>query len=135
MTELVRNAYGHYVARLGMKPGPMTMDYGTVVDEQQVTVVERDGALVGLLVVSATDEGFGIHNVAVHPAHQGHGLGHLLLRRAEDEAQNSGHESIYLYTHELMTENLALYQRVGYVEYDRRNQEGFSLVYLRKQLT
>jgi hypothetical protein len=33
-----------------------------------------------------------------------------------------------------MTENLALYSRIGYVEYDRRSQGAFSLVYLRKQL-
>jgi hypothetical protein len=33
-----------------------------------------------------------------------------------------------------MTENLALYSRIGYMEYDRRSQGGFSLVYMRKQL-
>jgi hypothetical protein len=33
-----------------------------------------------------------------------------------------------------MTENLALYARIGYVEYDRRSQGAFSLVYLRKHL-
>jgi hypothetical protein len=27
---------------------------------------------------------------------------------------------IYLYTHETVTENLALYSRIGYVDYDRR---------------
>jgi hypothetical protein len=31
-----------------------------------------------------------------------------------------------------MTENIALYSRIGYKEYDRRPQEGFSLVYMRK---
>jgi hypothetical protein len=41
---------------------------------------------------------------------------------------------MYLYTHEKMTENLALYSRIGYVEYDRRSQVEFSLVFLRKQL-
>lgn len=33
-----------------------------------------------------------------------------------------------------LTENLALYGRLGYVEYDRRPVTGFSLVFLRKQL-
>jgi hypothetical protein len=32
-----------------------------------------------------------------------------------------------------MTENLALYSRIGYVEYERRQGE-FSLVYMRKRL-
>ncbi len=42
---------------------------------------------------------------------------------------------IYLYTHEKMTENIALYAKIGYVEYDRRSQGDFSLVYMRKQLS
>jgi hypothetical protein len=33
-----------------------------------------------------------------------------------------------------MTENLALYSRIGYVEYDRRSQGDFSLVFMRKHL-
>jgi hypothetical protein len=33
-----------------------------------------------------------------------------------------------------MTENQALYSKVGYVEYDRRSQGGFSRVFMRKRL-
>jgi hypothetical protein len=33
-----------------------------------------------------------------------------------------------------MTENVALYSRIGYVEYDRRLHGDARLVYLRKQL-
>jgi len=33
-----------------------------------------------------------------------------------------------------MTENLALYSKVGYVEHDRRSQGNFALVYMRKAL-
>ena len=43
----------------------------------------------------------------------------------EAEARRAGFDSIYLYTHEKMTENLALYSRIGYVEYDRRSQGDF----------
>ena len=53
---------------------------------------------------------------------------------AEAEALSAGFDSIYLYTHEKTTENLALYSRLGYVEYDRRSQGDFSLIYMRKHL-
>ena len=33
-----------------------------------------------------------------------------------------------------MIESLALYARIGYTEYERRPQGGFSLVFLRKRL-
>ena len=45
--------------------------------------------------------------------------------------RRAGFESIYLYTHEKMTENRALYAKVGYVEYDRRFGQGLARVYMR----
>jgi ribosomal protein S18 acetylase RimI-like enzyme len=134
VAELVAAAYGHYVERIGGPPGPMTYDYAEVIRDRQVTVAERHGAIVGVIVLTVTDEGFLVDNVAVHPAHRGTGLGRALVEFAEAEARRAGFDSIYLYTHEKMTENLALYSRIGYVEYDRRSQGSFSLVYLRKQL-
>ena len=41
---------------------------------------------------------------------------------------------LYLATHELMVENRALYQAIGYVEYDHRVVNGFPRVFLRKRL-
>jgi ribosomal protein S18 acetylase RimI-like enzyme len=134
VAELVDAAYGHYVERIGMLPGPMTNDYADVIRNRQVTVAERQGAIVGIIVLTVTDEGFLVDNVAVHPSHRGTGLGRVLLQFAEAEAQRAGFDAIYLYTHEKMTENLALYARIGYVEYDRRSQGAFSRVYLRKHL-
>jgi ribosomal protein S18 acetylase RimI-like enzyme len=132
--ELVQAAYGHYVERLGGPPRPMTDDYADVVRNQSVTVAERRGELVGLIALGVGDEGFVVDNVAVDPSHQGSGVGRALLEHAEDAARRAGFDSIYLYTHETMTENLALYARLGYVEYDRRLLRGACLVYLRKNL-
>jgi ribosomal protein S18 acetylase RimI-like enzyme len=134
VAALVDAAYGHYVERIGMQPGPMTDDYTAVIRDRQVTVAEHDGAIVGVVVLTVTNEGFLIENVAVHPSRRGTGLGRTLLQFAEAEARRAGFDAIHLYTHEQMTENLALYSRIGYVEYDRRPQDGFSLVYMRKQL-
>lgn len=134
VAEVVNAAYGHYVERIGMLPGPMTDDYAKVIRDRRVTVAETHGTIVGVIVLTVTDEGFLIDNVAVHPSHHGTGLGRAFLEFAEAEARREGFDSIYLYTHEKMTENLALYSRIGYVEYDRRSQGGFSLVYMRKHL-
>lgn len=135
VTELVNAAYGHYVERIGMMPRPMTDDYEEVIRTHPVTVAENDATIVGVIVLSTIDEGFVIDNVAVHPSHRGKGLGKALLQFAEAEATRAGFESIHLYTHERMTENLVYYSRIGYVEYDRRSQGEFSLVYMRKQLS
>jgi ribosomal protein S18 acetylase RimI-like enzyme len=134
LTGLVDAAYGHYVARIGGLPGPMTADYRQVISDCAVTVAEQHGSVVGLIVLAVTSDGFLVENVAVHPSHQGKGLGRALLDFAESEARRAGFDSIYLYTHEKMTENLTLYKRFGYVEFDRRAESGFSRVFLRKQL-
>jgi ribosomal protein S18 acetylase RimI-like enzyme len=134
LTALVDAAYGHYVERIGRPPGPMTEDYADIVRSRDVVVAERDGEIVGLIVLGVDDEGFAVDNVAVDPSHQGTGVGRALLEHAEEAARGAGFDSLYLYTHELMTENLALYSRIGYVEYDRRLRGDAPIVYLRKRL-
>ena len=134
VTALVHAAYRHYVERIAITPGPMTDDYQQVIRDHQVTVAEQDAAIAGVIVLRVTEEGFLIDNVAVHPAHRGRGLGRALLELAEAEARRAGFDSVYLYTHEKMTENLGLYSKIGYAEYDRRHEQGFSRVYMRKHL-
>jgi len=130
----VAAAYAHYIDRNGLVPGPMREDYGEVLRDSQVTVVEGGGDIVAVLVLKVAEEGFLLDNVAVDPAHQGKGLGRWLLAHAEAEARRQSYDSIYLYTQEAMTENIALYGGIGYVEYARRLEIGLSRVYLRKQL-
>jgi ribosomal protein S18 acetylase RimI-like enzyme len=134
LAALVRAAYGHYVERLGGPPRPMTDDYAEVVRTHDVTVAEAGGGIAGLIVLAVGDEGFAVDNVAVAPSHQGRGVGKALLEHAEAAARRAGFDSIYLYTHELMTENQALYARIGYVEYARRTHGEARLVYMRKDL-
>ena len=135
VTALVDAAYGHYLERLQMKPGPMTEDYVEVIRNHAVTVAVSRGSIVGLIVLRVSDEVLFIDNVAVHPHDRGRGVGRTLLQFAEGEARRAGFNSIHLYTHEKMTENLALYSKVGYVEYARRSQGSFALVYMQKTLS
>ena len=134
VAALVNDAYCHYVERIGILPRPMIENYAEVIANCRVTIAEHHGAIVGVIVLTVDDEGFLIDNVAVDPSVRGRGLGRALLKFAEAEARRAGFDSIYLFTHEKMTENLTLYSRIGYVEYDRRSHGEFSLVYMRKHL-
>jgi len=134
IAALVDAAYEHYIERIGRTPMPMTLDYGDEIRDKQVTVAEDADGLSGVLVLDETDEGFLVYNVAVHPRRKGTGVGRALLEFAESEARRAGFESLYLFTHEKMTENQALYARIGYVEYERRPIEDFHIVFMRKRL-
>jgi ribosomal protein S18 acetylase RimI-like enzyme len=134
VAALVDAAYEHYIERIGRTPMPMTLDYGDEIRNKEVTVAEEGDALAGVLVLDTTDEGFVVFNIAVHPTRQGTGIGRALLEFAGSEARRAGFDSIYLFTHEKMTENLEMYARIGYVEYDRRPIEDFHVVFMRKLL-
>lgn len=112
----------------------MLEDYSDVIAWHRVFVAEDRGRIVGLVVLIAEGEHALLDNVAIHPDAQGRGLGRRLIRLAEDEARRLGFSAIELYTHELMTENQALYARLGYREFDRREEKGYRRVYLRKSL-
>jgi ribosomal protein S18 acetylase RimI-like enzyme len=131
----VNAAYKHYVARIGKPPAPMLEDYAQVINERQVSVAERNGAIVGVLVLTRNENDFRLDNVAVEPSYQGLGIGRTLLELAESEARRQGLGSISLYTHENMVENQSLYARIGYVEYDRLAENGYARIYMWKVLT
>ncbi|MBV7331347.1 GNAT family N-acetyltransferase [Chloroflexi bacterium TSY] len=131
-------AYEQYIARIGKPPGPMLNNYAEVVAEHLVWVIEDDsstaGQIVGVLVLIEKAGGILLDNVAVHPARQGQGLGRRLIAFAEIEAKRRGYADIQLYTNILMTENIRLYQNLGYVELARRRERGYDRVYMQKRL-
>jgi ribosomal protein S18 acetylase RimI-like enzyme len=75
-----------------------------------------------------------LDNVAVAPAAQGQGYGRALVGFAEAEARRRGHAQLRLYTHVLMTENLALYRRLGFEETGRITEKGYERVYMAKRV-
>jgi GNAT superfamily N-acetyltransferase len=134
VSACVASAYAHWVARIERKPWPMLQDYSVVIQTEHVVVAEEHGQVVGILVLCETPDGFLVDNVAVFPSRKGQGVGKNLLVHAEQEARKRGYTSLYLYTNEKMSENIALYTHLGYVEYARRQEVGFRRVYMRKAL-
>ncbi len=130
----VAAAYETYIPRIGKPPGPMLEDYQQVIRRHRVFVLEREGEVLGVLVLVRKGVGLLLDNVAVHPRHQGEGLGRRLIDFAEAEARRQGFAELELYTHERMTENIELYRRLGYVEIGRRTERGYQRVYMSKRL-
>jgi ribosomal protein S18 acetylase RimI-like enzyme len=132
--HVVDAAYGHYVARIGKPPGPMLDDYAGRIADRQTWVLEDDGRIVGILVLEHGPSGLLLDNIAVMPDSQGKGFGRALIGFAETEARRLGFGEIRLYTHALMTENVALYRRIGFVETHRGSEKGYDRVYMTKRL-
>jgi ribosomal protein S18 acetylase RimI-like enzyme len=133
--QIVDSAYRHYIARIGKPPGPMLDDYARRVGDGQAWVLEHEGAIAGLLVLEDSPGALLLDNVAINPAAQGKGHGQALIGFAEQEARGRGYQEVRLYTHVLMTENLALYARLGFRETGRVCEKGYERVYMTKALT
>ena len=127
-------AFEIYIERIGKPPAPMLLDFPAEIEARHVWLGESHGEVVGVLVQYETKQGFYIDTVAVHPHLQGTGVGKALLQFAEQEALRHGYDSIYLCTNAKMTENQIFYPRIGYVEYERKFDEGYDRIFYRKQL-
>jgi GNAT superfamily N-acetyltransferase len=132
--DIVHAAYEHYIQRIGKPPGPMLDDYAKRIADRQTWVAEDAGRLVAILVLEDSRDGLLLDNIAVHPSCQGKGYGRALIVFAEMEAKCRGYGKIDLYTHMLMTENIALYQHMGFVEIHRATEKGYDRIYMTKQL-
>ncbi|TPG53699.1 GNAT family N-acetyltransferase [Roseomonas nepalensis] len=132
--SLTREAYAKWVPVIGREPKPMTADYDAAVKDHLVDLLELQEELVALIEMRAEVNHLLIVNVAVSAVHQGNGYGRALLAHAEDLARSLGMDEVRLYTNGCFTENLKLYERVGYrVDREETSHLGIT-VYMSKRL-
>ncbi len=112
--DLTRAAYAKWVPVLGREPKPVTVDYDVAVRDHVVDMLQLDGEFIALIEVHPEVDHLLVVNVAVSPDHQGRGYGRALLAHAEELALSLGLREIRLYTSVHLTENVRLYERVGY---------------------
>ena len=89
-----------------------------------ITVFRRQGKVLGYISLCSTADHLFVDSLAVHPDCHGQGVGSLLLLFAEHEAARRGLGSVRLFTTETMAGNQGFYERRGYLETDRSNDDG-----------
>lgn len=132
--SVVTAAYLPYIASIDVRPGPLDDDYGELIRQQRVWLLEDGNRTCAVLVLSPEPDAMLLSNVAVHPACQGLGFGKQLTGFAEARAREAGFALIRLYTNVAMAGNIALYQRLGYHETHRGMEHGFNRVFMEKVL-
>jgi ribosomal protein S18 acetylase RimI-like enzyme len=131
---LVNAAYAKYLDRMEKPPAPMLADYSALVAGDRVYVLASGAELAGALVIEDQDQALFTENIAIAPIFQGQGLGRRLMAFAEQYGRERGLRELRLYTNEVMIENLAFYRRLGFEEVERRVDDGYRRVFLRKSL-
>lgn len=128
--SVIAAAYDKYLSRMDRPPAPLLRDYSLALDT--IWVVGRP--VVGLISLARVGDSMLIENIAVHPAHQGAGLGRRLMEFAELQARKCQIRRLALYTNEIMTENQAIYGHLGYRVTKRITEDGYRRVYMEKLL-
>jgi ribosomal protein S18 acetylase RimI-like enzyme len=130
ISAIARAAYVKYVPRIGREPAPMVADFATRIAVGHAIVVEDGEGVKGYMISWPEADAYFIDNIAVDPKHQGEGLGRYLIEYAATEADRLRLPTVRLYTNVAMTENLAIYARIGFVETHRAMEDGFQRAYL-----
>jgi ribosomal protein S18 acetylase RimI-like enzyme len=131
--SVIDAAYARYLTRMDKPPAPMFRDYGPSVEAGTTWVT--GSPITAVLTLDPRDDHLYVENIAVDPGAQGRGLGRALMEFAEQEAARRSLNRMALVTHEAMTENQAIYARLGYVEIERRAEDGYRRIYMEKSLT
>ncbi len=127
-----KDAYAMYIERMGREPAPMVADFASQIELGQVQAAVCGSTFVGYVVFYSEGDHLHLENVAVAPAHAGQGIGKKLVAYVEQTASDKDLAAVELYTNEVMTENLAMYPKLGYIETERKQQDGFNRVFFRK---
>ena len=118
LTACIAAAYAPHMARIPDLP-PVTAGIAEDIATQTVLVAERSGRVVGGVVLVAQEDALLIANLAVDPEAAGQGLGRALMATAEAECRRHGLPELHLTTHAAMTDTIAFYTRLGWVEAGR----------------
>lgn len=133
---------GAYFAELdhrfpaGFDPGDtLTTDAGSMRAPSGVFVVahtdDRAVACGGVVGLSGAGE---IKRMWVHPEWRGVGLGHRLLADLERHVARLGYDRVVLDTNGVLTDAIAMYERAGYTEIERYNDNPYAEHFFEKSL-
>jgi ribosomal protein S18 acetylase RimI-like enzyme len=114
------------------EPAPMQADFASQIARGSLYVALSGSSFAGYFVFYADGDHLHLENVAVLPEQAGKGIGKRMIEFVEQAARAKDLKAVELYTNEAMTENLAMYPKLGYVEFGRKRQAGFNRVFFRK---
>jgi predicted N-acetyltransferase YhbS len=93
--------------------------------ESGAIVAERNGQVLGCVMVKLEEDDLYLGRLAVVPAARGQGIARKLVEAVEDEARRRELAGVRLGVRIVLPENQRLFTALGYVEVSREAHEGF----------
>ena len=136
LESITEAAVAPYAGPGGALPEPAGVDLAAEVAADRIWVAARSEQVVGYLRMTPTSSHLLVDSLALAPADTGTDAeaGPLLLAVAEQLAWELGVGQLRMTTDAAMQQNLALCQRLGWVEMRREHQGGRDRVVLAKDV-
>ena len=131
---LTRVAYAPWVPVIGREPLPMQADHGRAIAEHLIDILDDQSGPIALIEMIPRVDHLWLENVAVHPDHQGKGLGRQLIGHAEATARALGLPELRLLTNAAFAANLRFYGALGFIETGRTAFRGGFTAYFARNL-
>jgi ribosomal protein S18 acetylase RimI-like enzyme len=129
-----RAAYERNRTIMGVEPIPLQADYAKILSAYEAWLHDEADRLAGVLILQPRADDLLIWSVATAPDARRSGLGNRLLVAAEARARALGKHVIRLYTGELLVDNIAWYQRRGFVIEHTEVTSDRRIVHMKKTL-
>lgn len=127
-------AYQRNKAIQGVEPLPLLADYAEIFRSHEVWLSEAVPGIAGVLILQERPGDLLVWSVATSDAAKETGIGQLMLRAADERAQELGKTVLRLYTGEKLTRNVAWYSRHGYAIERIEAMADRNVVHMVKQL-
>lgn len=128
-------AFAPFAAQDDMHDAKHRRDLAAQIEAGLVYVIGTSAVVDGCMTMWPTTGHLFIETLAVRPARHHRGLGSQLLAFAEREAARLQLSSVRLFTKESMADNVGFYQRRGYRETGRCDDDGFARVFYIKNVS
>ena len=133
--DCITDSFEKYVPLIHKEPEPMTLDYSDVIKERSVFILEEGPEVVGVIVLAEGDSSFmWLDILGVYNKYHNKGFGKRLIEFGETVMRERGVTESRLYTNARFIRTIDIYRHLGYEIYDKKMQNGYDRVFLKKAL-
>lgn len=128
IVALIRTAFAEYKGRLRPESGALSETEETArrrLDRGRLILMEADGDIVGAVFAAPKGDAVYLDRLAVDSRCRGRGIARRLIAAVETYARNSGARRVTLGVRLALPENIAYFERCGFVETGRKSHPGF----------
>jgi ribosomal protein S18 acetylase RimI-like enzyme len=140
VVKVLQRAFADYDGRLQPQPGALGETEASVrahLKKGAIALAFIAGEPVGVMFMERKDNALFLSRVSVVPEKRGSGITARMVAMAESEARRQGVQALSLRVREVLSQNIALFQRLGFRETGRHgheNQPETVMIDMRKEL-